>query len=39
MNKVMQVQKQLLQEFGHEPTLDEVADEMSLPVERVQQIM
>jgi len=39
LNKVMQVQKQLLQEFGHEPTPDEVADEMSLPVERVQQIM
>jgi RNA polymerase primary sigma factor len=39
LNKVMQVQKQLLQEFGHEPTPEEVADEMSLPVERVQQIM
>ena len=39
LNKVMQVQKQLLQEFGHEPTPDEVADEMNLPVERVQQIM
>ena len=35
----MQVQKQLLQEFGHEPTPDEVAEEMNLPVERVQQIM
>jgi RNA polymerase primary sigma factor len=39
LNKVMQVQKQLLQEFGHEPTPEEVADEMQLPVERVQQIM
>ncbi len=39
LNKVMQVQKQLLQEFGHEPTPEEVADEMNLPVERVQQIM
>ncbi|OAM90938.1 RNA polymerase subunit sigma [Termitidicoccus mucosus] len=39
LNKVMQVQKQLLQEYGHEPTPDEVADEMGLPVERVQQIM
>jgi len=39
LNKVMQVQKQLLQEFGHEPTPEEVADEMGLPVERVQQIM
>ena len=39
LNKVMQVQKQLLQEFGHEPTPEEVADEMNLPVERVQSIM
>ncbi len=39
LNKVMQVQKQLLQEYGHEPTPDEVAEEMQMPVERVQQIM
>ncbi len=39
LNKVMQVQKQLLQEFGHEPTSEEVAEEMQLPVERVQAIM
>jgi RNA polymerase primary sigma factor len=39
LNKVMQVQKQLLQELGHEPTAEEVADEMNLPVERVQSIM
>ncbi len=39
LNKVMQVQKQLLQEYGHEPTPEEVAEEMQLPVERVQQIM
>jgi RNA polymerase primary sigma factor len=39
LNKVMQVQKQLLQEMGHEPTPEEVADEMNLPVDRVQQIM
>lgn len=39
LNKVMQVQKQLLQEFGHEPTPEEVAEEMALPVERVQTIM
>jgi RNA polymerase primary sigma factor len=39
LNKVMQVQKQLLQELGHEPTAEEVADEMQLPVERVQAIM
>lgn len=39
LNKVMQVQKQLLQELGHEPTAEEVADEMDMPVERVQTIM
>ncbi len=39
LNKVMQVQKQLLQELGHEPTPEEVANEMQLPVERVQSIM
>jgi len=39
LNKVMQVQKQLLQELGHEPTAEEVADEMDLPVDRVQAIM
>jgi RNA polymerase primary sigma factor len=39
LNKVIQVQRQLLQEFGHEPTPEEVAIEMQLPVERVQVIM
>lgn len=39
LNKVMQVQKQLLQELGHEPSAEEVADEMRLPIERVQSIM
>ena len=39
LNKVMQIQKQLLQELGHEPTPEEVANEMQFPVERVQSIM
>ena len=39
LNKVMQVQKQLLQELGHEPTPDEVAKEMKLPLDKVQSIM
>lgn len=39
LNKVMQIQKQLLQELGHEPTPDEVALEMGLPLEKVQGIM
>ena len=39
LNKVMQIQKQLLQELGHEPTPDEVALEMGLPLDKVQGIM
>jgi len=39
LNKVMQIQKQLLQELGHEPTADEVAEEMGLPADKVQNIM
>ena len=39
LNKVIQVQKQLVQELGHEPTAEEVADEMQMPIDRVQQIM
>lgn len=39
LNKVMQIQKQLLQELGHEPTPEEVAEEMRLPVDKVQTIM
>lgn len=39
LNKVMQIQKQLLQELGHEPTPEEVADEMHMPIDRVQSIM
>ena len=39
LNKVMQIQKQLLQELGHEPTADEVAEEMGLPTDKVQNIM
>ena len=35
LNKVMQVQKQLLQELGHEPTPEEVANEMGLPLDEV----
>ena len=39
LNKVMQVQKQLFQELGHEPTPEEVANEIQMPPDRVQQIM
>jgi orotidine-5'-phosphate decarboxylase len=39
LNKVMQIQKHLLQKSGHEPTPEEVAKEMNLPVVRAQQMM
>ena len=39
LNKVIQIQKQLVQELGHEPTAEEVAEEMNMPLDRVQQIM
>jgi len=39
INKVMRTQKRLLQDFGREPTSDEIADEMQLPVERVRAVV
>ncbi len=39
INKLLRVQKMLLQEFGREATPDELADEMELPVERVRAIL
>lgn len=39
LNRVMQIQKQLIQELGHDPTPEEVAAEMDLPLEKVQSIM
>lgn len=39
LNKVIQVQKLLLQELGHEPTPEEVANEMQMPIDKVQTIM
>jgi RNA polymerase primary sigma factor len=39
INKVMGVQKQLLQELGREPSPEEVAGELHLPVERVQSVL
>ena len=35
INKLMRSQKQLLQDFGREPTPEEIADEMRMPVDRV----
>ena len=39
INKLMRVQKQLVQDYGHEPTPEEIADEMQMPVERVNAIL
>jgi RNA polymerase primary sigma factor len=39
INKLLRVQKQLLQEFGREAAPEELADEMELPVERVRAIL
>jgi RNA polymerase primary sigma factor len=39
INKLMRVQKQLLQEYGREPTPEEVAEEILLPVDRVRAVL
>src|SRR3974390_364617 len=39
INKLMRTQKRLLQEFGREPTPEEIADEMQFPVERVRAVL
>jgi len=39
INKLMRIQKQLIQEFGREPTPEELSEEMRLPVERVRAIL
>jgi RNA polymerase sigma factor, sigma-70 family len=38
INKLIRVQRQLLQELGREPYPEEIAKEMNLPVERVREI-
>ena len=39
INKLIRISRQLLQELGREPTPEEIADEMGIPVERVREIM
>ena len=39
INKVIRVNRQLLQELGHDPTPEETAEEMNMPVERVREIL
>jgi RNA polymerase primary sigma factor len=39
INKLMRTQKQLLQDFGREPTPEEIADDMQMPVDRVRAVL
>jgi RNA polymerase primary sigma factor len=39
INKLMRVQKQLVQEYGREPSPEEVAEEVLLPVDRVRAVL
>ncbi len=39
INKLVRVQRQLLQELGREPSPEEISKEMNMPVERVREIL
>ena len=39
INKVLRVSRQLLQELGHEPSTEEIAERMNMSVEKVREIM
>jgi len=39
INKLLRVQKQLVQELGRDPTPEEIAEEIHLPVERVRAVL
>ena len=39
INKLIRVSRQLLQELGREPSPEEIAKEMSMPVDRVREIL
>lgn len=39
INKLIRVSRQLLQELGREPTPEEIAEEMSMPADRVREIL
>ena len=39
INKVIRVSRQLLQELGHDPSPDEIAAEMNMPVDKVREIL
>ncbi len=39
INKVIRVSRQLLQELGHDPSPEEIADEMGMQVDKVREIL
>jgi RNA polymerase primary sigma factor len=39
INKLIRVQRQLLQEYGREPTPEEIGDKMEMTAERVREIL
>ena len=39
INKVIRVSRQLLQELGHDPSPEEIAAEMDMPVDKVREIL
>jgi len=39
INKVMRISRQLLQELGHDPSPEEIAADMGMPVEKVREIL
>jgi RNA polymerase primary sigma factor len=39
INKLMRTQKRLIQDFGREPTPEELADEMLMPVDRIRAVL
>ena len=39
INKLMRIQRQLIQELGREPQLEELSKEMNMPIDKVKEIM
>ena len=39
INKLIRVQRQLVQELGREPTAEEIADQMDMPLDKVEHIL
>jgi len=39
INKLMRTQKRLIQDFGREPTPEEIAEDMQMPVDRIRAVL